>query len=204
MEAYDAALKQAYSAGAYNSMTQTQAGGPGGLTAAVSRNELQTTTDALNAALDELKHIREMMGSEASLMPGGQTQQNVVAGQQNIGPRVQTETPGQLRLETTDGGPMVPQRRPTILTNSANALGTPLKQSQSIRPLRPPTPGTNIDVDRMVNPAVDARYLPTASQARRMAKTETNRAQAAAAFGRGSAGFYGSRYGVWDSAHGYG
>lgn len=200
MEAYDEALRQAYSAATYNSMTQ--AGGPGGLTAAVSRNELQTTTDALNAALDELKNIREMMGSEASLVPGVQTQQTVAAGQQNVGPQVQTPAPGQLRLETTQGGQMVPQRRPTILTNSA--LGTPVKQNQNIRPLRPPTPGTNIDVDRMVNPAVDARYLPTPSQARRMAKTESNRAQATEAFGRGSAGYYGRRYGVWDSAYGYG
>ena len=208
MEAYDAALKRAYSAASYNSLTQ--ASGPGGLTAAVSRNELQTTTDALNAALDELKNIREMMGS-GSAVPGGQTQQNqnVGAGQKNIGPQVQmtTPTPGQLRLETTEDGPMVPaQRRPTILRNSASstALGTPYKQNQNIRPLRPPTPGTNIDVDRMVNPAVDARYLPTASQARRMAKTESNRAQAAEAFGRGSAGYYGRLYGVWDSTFGYG
>ena len=90
------------------------------------------------------------------------------------------------------------------MTGSAESPGGTEETLQNIRPLRPPTPGTNIDVDRMVNQAVDARYLPTASQARRMAKTETNRAQAAEAFGRGSAGFYGSRYGVWDSAHGYG
>ena len=136
-------------------------------------------------------------------------QQQAQAQQPQWQDQPQTQTPGQLQIEhpNPSAGPMVP-RRPTILTNSATgsstALGSPYKQNQNIQPLRPPTSGTNIDIDRMVNPSVDARYLPTPSQARRMAKTEDNRRTATEAFGRGSAGYYGRRYGVWDSAYGYG
>ena len=233
MASYDEQLKRAYSAASYDAMRAGAAqrgGSPGGMgggtTATVWQTELKTTTDALNAALDELKTIREMMGSSGPGQAGvgGQVQPQartqMQAGQQGQGileqqqqaqaqQHVQTQTPGQLQIEQPSqaAGQMVP-RRPTILANSATGsyttLGTPYKQNQNIRPLRPPTSGTNIDIDRMVNPSVDARYLPTPSQARRIAKTEGNRMEATEAFGRGSAGYYGRRYGVWDSAYGYG
>eukprot|EP00563_Minutocellus_polymorphus_P014418 CAMPEP_0181051376 /NCGR_PEP_ID=MMETSP1070-20121207/17019_1 /TAXON_ID=265543 /ORGANISM="Minutocellus polymorphus, Strain NH13" /LENGTH=266 /DNA_ID=CAMNT_0023130389 /DNA_START=80 /DNA_END=876 /DNA_ORIENTATION=- len=204
MESYDAALKRAYSAASYDSMMagRAQRGGSdaGKGTATVSRTELKTTTDALNAALDELQSIRDMMGGSVppgqlgggqggSQQPQPQAQpqaqgQGILEQQQQAQfqqspqnqPMQTTQTPGQLQLEQPNqqGGQMVPQPRPrpTILTNSATGssttLGTPYKQSSqsqsNIKPLRPPTSGTNIDIDRMmVHPLqVDARYLPTA------------------------------------------
>ena len=71
MASYDEQLKRAYSAASYDAMRAgaAQRGGTGSLggmgrgtataTATVSQRELKTTTDALNAALDELKTIRE-------------------------------------------------------------------------------------------------------------------------------------------------
>ncbi len=62
------------------------------------------------------------------------------------------------------------------MTDSAASPGGSEETQQNIRPLRPPTPGTNIDTDRTVNPNVDAQYLPTpSSQAQRIAKTELRR-----------------------------
>jgi len=62
------------------------------------------------------------------------------------------------------------------MTGSAESPGGTEETLQNIRPLRPPTPGTNIDTDRMVNPNVDAQYLPTpSSEAQRIAKAELRR-----------------------------
>lgn len=62
------------------------------------------------------------------------------------------------------------------MTDSAASPGGTEETLQNIRPLRPPTPGTNIDTDRMVNPNVDAQNLPTpSSQAQRTAKAELRR-----------------------------
>ena len=62
------------------------------------------------------------------------------------------------------------------MTDSAASPGGREETQQNIRPLRPPTPGTNIDTDRTVNPNVDAQYLPTpSSQAQRIAKDELRR-----------------------------
>ena len=198
MATYEAMLQQAYSA-----QTSKRQGAM-----ATAENELKQTTSALNAALDELKELRDLMGSTQQVQ---QVQTQQAEGQQ-------------LNLETTTGGALArpdaaqpqpqPQQQsqqyqeqplPSQPPSTSSHLGTPQKQSgmrggSRISPLPPPTPGTNIDIDRL---GPGSRYL-TPSQARRISKTETTRMEASEAFGRGSLGYYGRRYGVYGSPYGYG
>lgn len=211
MDTYDTLLKQAYSTQIDASARKMGAVSP-------AEHELTQTTSALNAALDELKEIRDLMGgpttSSGPSAGGAVRQQAQVQTQQAEGQK--------LRLETSSGGalarPPAPQQQqqpqqpqyqeqplPPQPPQSSSHLGTPRKQSgmrggSLISPMAPPTPGTNIDIDRL---GPGSRYL-TPSEARRMSKTETTRMEASEAFGRGSMGYYGRRYGVYGSSYGYG
>ena len=68
MASYNEQLKRAYSAASYDAMRAgaAQRGGTARpATTMVSQRELRSTTEALNAALEELRTIREMMNTSA-------------------------------------------------------------------------------------------------------------------------------------------